>query len=256
VKLALPSDGRVAIAIDSDRNVATGYDGFDDMLVADLSRSDFVVARWNGSDFAFSEMRTATATTGPTGVSLSVNARELGTTTGFRFFARTVAGNRVAAGHYDDAPDNGDWTYQLDGASTLTLTAEDPIQSRARAGKRFVAFISVLRSDGEQAEVAYGDVTCPATVAGRPLRATAIPTYAPAAGCSWRVPRHSKGRTLHAAVTELARGSHMRLALRDRCSWSKVWAGIGAVDYDLCAADGRFGLRGEELRCRGCDSPL
>jgi hypothetical protein len=200
VKLALPSDARVVIAIDSDRNAATGYGGFDYMFLADLSRGDFVVARWNGSDFAFTTMASATATTDSGGVSFSVNAREFATTTGFRFFARTVAGSRVAEGHYDDAPDNGDWSYQLDGASTLTLTAEDPITTKTRAGKRFIAFISVIRSDGEQAEVTYGDVSCSATVAGRSLRATAIPTYGPAAGCSWRVPRHSNGNTLHAAV--------------------------------------------------------
>jgi hypothetical protein len=33
------------------------------------------------------------------------------------------------------------------------------------------------------------------------LQATAIPTYRPAAGCSWRLPTRSTGSTLHATVT-------------------------------------------------------
>jgi hypothetical protein len=49
--------------------------------------------------------------------------------------------------------------------------------------------------------VTYGDVACSATAAGRWLQATAVPTYGPAAGCSWRVPKNARGRILHAAVT-------------------------------------------------------
>jgi hypothetical protein len=207
VKLALPSDGHVVIAIDSDQNAATGYEGVDYMFLADLSSNDFLVARWNGSDFAFRKMSTAAASTDATGVSFSINARELGRTTGFSFFARTVVGTNVAAGHYDDAPDVGEWTYELGGASALTLTVEDPIASKARAGKRLVVFITVVRSDGKQAEVTYGEITCVATIAGRSLPAIAIPTYGPAAGCSWRLPKRSNGRTLHAAIAVTVDGA-------------------------------------------------
>lgn len=206
-KLAVASNCRIVIGVDADQNAATGYGGFDYMFMADLSRNDLVETRWSDSDVAYPDMSSATASADAGGLTFSINAGELGQTTGFSFFVRAVAGNRIVAGHYDDAPNEGVWTYRLDGASTLTLTAADPIASKARAGKRFIAFITVLRADGAQSEVTYGDVACSATVAGRSLQATAIPTYGPAAGCSWRVPKQARGRILHAAVTVTLEGA-------------------------------------------------
>jgi hypothetical protein len=201
VRPPVPSEARIALAIDSDQDAATGYGGFDAVFVVDLGSDNLVGARWNGEGFASTPLSTATASSDPTGVTVSVDAAAVGTRSGFCFFVRALAGESVAAGRYDDAPDNGVWSYRLDGASSLTLTAADPIATKARAGKRFIALISVARSDGEQAEVTYGDIRCSATAAGRPLQATAIPTYGPAAGCSWRLPTHSTGSTLHATVT-------------------------------------------------------
>jgi hypothetical protein len=201
VKRATPAVGVVVIAIDGDQNPATGYQGFDSMFLGDLASNDFIAARWHGSDFAATHMPTATASSDDTGLTFSIDGSELRTATGFNFFVRTIAGNSVDAGNHDDAPASGDWNYRLGGAAVLTLTVEQSTSTKARAGKPFIAFVTVARTDGEQGEVIHGDISCAATAGGRLLQATAIPTYGPAAGCSWRLPKHSKGKALRAAVT-------------------------------------------------------
>ena len=73
--------------------------------------------------------------------------------------------------------------------------------SKARAGKPFVAVITVDRSDGTAADVTLDDVTCTATIDRRPLKNGFPVAVGPAVGCSWQLPKRSKGKTLHASIT-------------------------------------------------------
>ena len=215
-KLVVPSDGHVVIAIDSDQSAATGYQGIDYMFLGDLSTNSFVVGRWNGSDFLTMQEATATASTDNSGLTFSINSGELGNTTGFNFFVRTVQGTEVSAGHYDDAPDQGTWNYQLGPTAPLTLTVGLTTVSKARAGKPFVALIEVVRSDGADTNLTASDVSCTATVGTTTLKARTTVGEGPAAGCGWRLPKKSRGKTLRASVTATLDGATVTKTLSAR----------------------------------------
>jgi hypothetical protein len=201
VKLVVPSDVRVMVAIDSDQNASTGTSGTDYLLIADLSNNTFGLLLWNGSDFVGSPSTTATASNDSTGITFSVNSGELGKTTGFNYWVRTLQGTTVAAGNHDDGPDAGSWNYQLGPASALKLTVELYHATKAKAGRPFLAVITVARSDGALADVTTNDVTCAATIGRKPLPAGSTLALGPAATCGWRLPKKSRGKTLHASVT-------------------------------------------------------
>jgi hypothetical protein len=207
VKLVVPSDGHIVIAIDSDRNASTGYQGVDYMFLGDLSTNSFGVGRWNGSDFVDTHASSASASTDATGVSFSINSSDLGNTAGFSFWARTLQGSDVTANNHDDAPDAGTWDYQLGPTAQLKLSVGLTTVTKARAGKPFVAAIEVVRSDGADTTLTPDDVTCAARVGARPLKARTIVGEGPAAGCGWLLPKKSRGKTLHASVTAALDGA-------------------------------------------------
>jgi hypothetical protein len=200
-KLVVPSNVHIGIAIDSDQNPSTGSHGIDYVFLADLSQNSYGLGRWNGTDFADTPASTAAVSTDDTGLTFSINKSELGNTSGVNFWTRSAEGPTPAAGHMDDAPDTGTWAYQLGPASALKLTIELSHTTKAKAGRPFVAVIAVGRSDGATADVTSNDVICKATVGTRQLRASSVVTLGPAVTCSWRLPKGSTGKTIHASVT-------------------------------------------------------
>ena len=198
--LVVPSDNRVLIAIDSDQSAATGASGLDYLVLVDLSNNSFDVGHWNGSGFDEAAAPSATASSDNGGVTFSIASSDLGNTTGFNFWVRTLHGQNVAAGTHDDAPDAGTWNYQLGPASALKLTVQLAHATKAKAGKPFVAVITVTRSDGSPATVTVDDVSCTAKIGARLLHGRAV-AIGPAVGCSWRLPKSSKGKTVRATVT-------------------------------------------------------
>jgi hypothetical protein len=206
-KLVVPSDGHMLIAIDSDHNAATGYHGIDYMFLGDLSTNSFAVGRWNGSDFAETSYSTASAGTDDAGLTFSINSSELGNTSDFSFWARTIHGSDVSPGNYDDAPDQGTWDYQLGSTTPLRLSVGLSTAGKARAGRPFVAAIEVVRSDGADTTLGPGDVSCTARAGAIALKARTIVATGPAAGCGWLLPRNSRGKILHASITAALDGA-------------------------------------------------
>jgi hypothetical protein len=200
-KLVVPSNTMIGIAIDSDQNRSTGSQGTDYLVIADLSNNSFGVVQWNGSTFVDAQAPDASASNDATGLTFSVNSADLGNTNGFNFWSRTLAGTTVAGGNHDDAPDQGTWNYQLGPATVLKLTAQLFHATKARSGKPFIAVVTVERSDGVEADVTPDDVTCRATIGRQPLRDGTAVALGPAVGCSWQLPKRSKGKTLHASIT-------------------------------------------------------
>ncbi len=200
-RLTLPSDVVVLLAIDSDQNPATGASGFDYIVACDESNDSVALFHWDGSQFVTAPNSTLSASDDNTGVAASFNRSDIGNAGGLNFRAETVEGATPAAGHLDLAPDTGTWNYQLGPAAALTLSVELAHTSKARAGKPFVAVITVARSDGALADVTVDDVTCAATVGRRALHAGSTVALGPAVGCSWRLPKKARGKTLHASVT-------------------------------------------------------
>jgi hypothetical protein len=206
-KLVVPSDGHVLIAIDSDQDAATGYRGVDYMFLGDLSTNSFGVARWNGSDFGQAPAATAGARTDDTGLTFSINSNDLGNTAALSFWARTIHGSDVSPGNFDDAPDAGTWDYQLGASAPLRLTAGPVLAGKARAGKPFLAAMTVDRSDGADTNLRPGDVTCAARAGTIALKARTVVAAGPAAGCGWLLPKRSRGKTLHASIRAVLDGA-------------------------------------------------
>jgi hypothetical protein len=80
-----------------------------------------------------------------TGVAVSFNRSDIGNAGRLNSRAETVEGPNPTADHFDLAPDTGTWNYQLGPAAALTLSVELAHTSKARAGKPFVALITVAR---------------------------------------------------------------------------------------------------------------
>jgi hypothetical protein len=200
-KLVVPSNVNIGIAIDSDQNPSTGSRGIDYLFLADLSQNSYGLGRWNGTDFVDASASTAAVSTDDTGLTFSINKSELGNTSGVNFWTRSLEGPTPAAGHMDDAPDAGTWAYQLGPASALKLTIELSHATKAKAGRPYVAVIAVGRSDGATAEVTSADVSCKATVGTRQLRSSTVVALGPAVTCSWRLPKGSTGKIIHASIT-------------------------------------------------------
>jgi hypothetical protein len=200
-ELVVPSDTRVLVAIDSDRNPATGHEGSDYALIADLSDAGFVLVRWSGSEFVETPEATFSAGRDGNSVVFSVNRSELGNTNAFDFWARSLQGPMFAAAHEDTAPDTGTFSYELGPGIVPQLTAKLSHTARAKAGKPFVAVLTVTRSDGVPLDLTLDDLKCSATAGSRRLRIGAADALGSQAGCLWNLSRKSKGQILRTSVT-------------------------------------------------------
>jgi hypothetical protein len=200
-KLAVPSDVRFLIAIDSDQNASTGESGTDYLLVGDLSDNTFGMARWDGSQFVDMPATTVTASNDPTGITFTVNSSDLGGSTAFNFWTRALQGTNAGPGLMDDAPDSGSWSYQLGSSTPLVLTVGLAHISRAQAGRRVAAVITVARSDGTVADVTPNDVSCSARIGSQAVPVGSRFALGPVATCVWRLPARSRGKTVRASVT-------------------------------------------------------
>ncbi len=210
----MPSSVRIAVAIDSDQNAATGFSGTDYLLIGDLSTNGFGLGRWNGADFEDAPAATATASTDSGGITFSVNRSDLGNTGGLNLWVRAWEGSEAVAGHFDDAPDQGTWTYQLVSPEPLRLAIAAFLAPKTvKAGKTLTAVMAATRSDTGELVGNEGSVQCRATIGGKPLRllASGFVTLGSrsSAGCSWRVPTTAHRKTIHGSVTISYQGARV-----------------------------------------------
>jgi hypothetical protein len=212
----LTSDMLIALALNTDQNAATG-----DPNAGGADYSVFVdplgigVLRWNGTGYdTVSTQSPLSDGYTPSGATINVNTADLGGTSSFNFFATAISGVTFDSNgnpdnsnaHLDAAPRQGSWPYQLKSASlTLAASAFQTRPSRATGGHPFQALLTIARSDG--AQLANAQVTCTATIAGKPLAAKAHSTVGDIAWCGWLIPKTARGKTLHATVTVTSDGA-------------------------------------------------
>jgi hypothetical protein len=200
----------IGLALDTDQNPATGQQdaaGADYMIFVDSSGVGLI--HWNGSGFDLKAPQSSLSYVyTPSGATIKVNAADLGGTRGFNFFVRAFSGIAVDSSgnpdfsnaHHDDAPRQGTWGYQLKAqALQLSVLTFQTQPSRPSAGHPLVAMLAVGRNDG--AQLTDAQVTCTATIGGKPLAAR---THAVANGvalCAWSIPKAARGKRLHGSVT-------------------------------------------------------
>jgi hypothetical protein len=211
-----PSTGdvRALLLIDSDANPDTGETdsvGSDYFFYVDQSDGTYSFGRWTGSSWDWeTPYTTVRVSTGPTGVTISVNRSELGNTSQLNFWARTIAAGG-GDGLQDTAPDLGLWNYDLavggpdiQGVMVTTKPSFGP-----RAGKRFSVEVAGLRLPPTGDPVAVlphpDSTTCAATLGARRLSGT---------GCSWKIPKKTRGKALVVKVTVTYEGASKTIPFR------------------------------------------
>jgi hypothetical protein len=206
--LPRPSDTRVFVFIDTDRNRATGSPeaaGADYAIVDDSSDSTYDIARWNGSDWDDTASSTVRVFADGGGVTFSINKSELGGTAAFDFWVGTQLGD--PSGNAADTAPDGDavWTYTLQASAparpTITKLVVPAASVLPKAGTTFTFRVAqVLLSTKQLA--APDRVTCKATLAGKALASTRP------GGCTWKLPKTARRKSLVVTVTAVYSGSH------------------------------------------------
>jgi hypothetical protein len=183
----LANRGGVFIALDADRNRATGDQLGSDYVVA-VFDDVFGMLKWNGSEMVlWSQHQPLVVTRAPGRVTVTFCSCDIGAQA-FNFVVVGARGTDV-----DVAPDTGG-TYP---APQTTVTIQSflyqPQPFVPRAGKRFtVKPLGVRLSSNEV--VAPDSLQCSAKLAGKTLRGSG------AGGCSWLLPKKSRGKSLTVTV--------------------------------------------------------
>jgi hypothetical protein len=209
-----PAAAGLRIYLDTDLNPATGdprAHGADYLLSDDNAQQTFSFQKWSGSwkDAPTNATVSDSLATDNEGLSLSVNASELGNSTGFDFRVESVDG-AGAAGQQDDAPAAGSsWRYGLQPVIHLSYVGGRSMM--ARAGGTWSILMLVNRSDTGATLGPEARLTCRAT-SGATTLALASRYYtggdggARAAVCTFAVPLRLKNRLIHATIAVSYRG--------------------------------------------------
>jgi hypothetical protein len=211
-KLTLPSNVIVFLAMDTDGNPATGTGGFDYILVCDESDGSVGLLRWDGSQLVAASAPSLAASDNSTGISASLNRADLGNASALNFEILTVEGGSPSAGHFDAAPDDGVWNYQLAAAAPLTLKIASFASPRSvKAGKTFTVSMVASRSDSGAFvnDEIGGSISCQATAAGKRLKLVAAGFVEGSdpelAACVWRAPK-KRGKTIRGSISVSVEG--------------------------------------------------
>jgi hypothetical protein len=202
------TSGFMFVAIDSDMNTATGSPdagGADYAFMLDTAASTYYFYRWNGSDWDDSvPPSTATVRRTSTTVLFSINRSELGNTNEFNFWVRTATAD-TSAQLFDTAPDALVWNFSLAAQGPeLDGVLYQPIPFVPKHAQQFqVKPMGVkLPPSVMGAIVPQPDsYSCRATLAGKSLTGTGV------GGCTWRLPKKSKGKSFVVSLTVTYEGA-------------------------------------------------
>ena len=203
------ADQWVIVLVDSDRNPETGNSnalGADYLLEINELEYTYWFGRWEGTEWVETPSSTVNARNISSGLTITVDASELGGTTGFNFWLRTIDGE-YAAGRYDDAPDDGTWNYVLAAGGPeiqSVLVATTPTVG-PRAGRLFTVTPIGLRLPPNGATISIlphpDSYVCRTVLAGSTLSGTGT------GRCTWRVPKKARGKSIAVTLTVTYQGA-------------------------------------------------
>jgi hypothetical protein len=216
---ALTGDMLVGITIDADNNPATGNQdplelGAD--YAIELFQGNANLFRWDGTTYSRRGADPPQSSLIFSGLTIRINASDLGGTTRFNFSTIVLTGIVVdpsngdtdfskAVGDAAPDPGHGLWNYQVRiGPLRLGVKSFALSPSRPRAGRTFTASMVAIRSD-TGATLNGGRVTCTATVGGRRLGGRG--GFAGGkARCSWQIPASARSQRIRGTVTVVFEG--------------------------------------------------
>jgi hypothetical protein len=214
---ALPdgSDARIHLFLDTDRNQATGdpeWSGADYWIVHDEIDDTYAMGRWDAGGWVDTPSESVEMYSDASGVSVSIDGKELGNTAGFDFWTRSRLGTGETA-TYEDAPDAGVWRYDLNVASppppppppptTLKRILVPALSLLPRSARLFTFRVDGLQL-GTGSVVKPDSLLCSATVAGFRIRGRGK------GRCTWKLVPSTKGRRLVVTVEAGYRGTTAR----------------------------------------------
>jgi hypothetical protein len=217
---ALTEDMIVEIIIDSDNNTATGDQDPDNLggdYAIELFGGNANLYKWDGTTYSRRGADPPQASLIFSGLTVRINAADLGNTTRFNFSTFVATGivvdrntgdvdfsNAVA----DFAPDlgHGMWNYTVRiGALRLNVKSFSLNPRRPAAGRTLTASMTATRSD-TGATLAGGQVSCTATVGGKRIAARVHRFSGTQARCAWLVPASARGQRLRGTITVVFEG--------------------------------------------------
>jgi hypothetical protein len=202
--LPSPADVQTYLFINADNDRNTGSlagDGADYGFAVDELDNTYSFARWNGTEWSETPDSTVQVASGSAEVLVSVNRSELGNTSGFRFWARTVQGDAM-----DTAPDAGQWNYSLaaGGPEVRAVLLRTQPSGAPKAGKTFTLTPVGLRLPdfGEPGATVPRPESyrCTAKLGGRRLAGRGT------GRCTLTIPTTAKGKRLTVALTVVYQG--------------------------------------------------
>jgi hypothetical protein len=260
------ADGVLLLLLDTDQNSATGNVdalGADYVYVRDGETSTYSLGRWDGSQFDYSTASTTVVSFWASGASFTVNRSELGSTSGFNFWIRTLQGDQMTPGTNDEAPDVATWNYQVAGAPStappapktpraaplkLTVARVFAKPSAPVPGTLFTVFADVRRSD-TGADLDDGTVKCRAAVSLRKIVVTRAGFLKGTPACTVRIPAGTAGKMLRGTITVAAEGATVRRTFSYR---------VGEPKRRAASVEGNWRLSVERLspRVLGGHTPI
>jgi hypothetical protein len=214
---ALPdgSDVRIHLFLDTDRNDTTGDPdalGADYWIAHDEVDDTFWVVRWEAGTWVDTPSASVEMYSDAAGVSVSVDRKELGNASRFDFWARSRLGTSETE-TYEDAPDSGVWTYDLNVAPppppppppppTLKRILVPALSLLPRSARVFTFRVDGLQL-GTGSVVKPDSLFCSARISGFRIRGRGK------GGCTWSLVPTTKGRRLVVTVEAGYRGTTAR----------------------------------------------
>lgn len=206
----------VVLVVDADLNPGTGnpqWLGAEYLLFIDQESYSYGFASWNGTDWNFdAPSTTLQIRDAPNLVLVSVNASELGATRSFNFSVATIG---AAEGQTDNSPSEGHFSYSLAaGGPEIRSVRIQRNPASPRAGRAFTltpASLELPPNGGLLAPTPAPDsYTCRARLGAKAIRGTGK------GGCTLRLPKNAKGKTLTVLVTVNYQGASKTTTVRVR----------------------------------------
>ena len=197
-----------AILVDSDRNASTGTAGFDYVVTGDRFGGTVVNTTHPHVDQVASSLGNGLWT-------VTVPAAAIGNPSAINFFVLTQVGPDQANPYQDRAPDSGTWSYPPAAPAPPPAPAPAHAPSVASFAATYIATPAhgkPFRIWGLNVSLSNGTVTnakhlaCRATLGGAPF------VGAGRGGCSFRLPKASKGKRFVVKVS----GSYASASLAKR----------------------------------------
>jgi hypothetical protein len=227
-----PTEYYAVLYVDSDQNGSTGnldYDGVEYAFVYDSVDGSLNAYGWSAADKKFTSM----SRNGATGITAAgvlvwlIPRSFLGSSPGLNFWTSASVDVDDATTLYDEAPNKGVWTYQLQQSSSTgggtTAPAAEPFvlapskssAGEAKAGSAWSASLEVVRSDTGDDLGKEGHATCAAKVGGASLSGghgsfvtsgTGVFRHT-SATCTWTLPKSAHGKFVVAVVSTTYKGA-------------------------------------------------